>query len=267
MNRWHESRTLNIWYIKCEGFLNSPLFDRSSFLSLCSVLDSVVFSCVTHQISSSTPQWSKVRWISTSDGRWSWAPCTGTWRNTTMRALLRLSRQSETSRLFKQLTTWKHIPEMSCCTCVMWCDNICCTEGWCGPPHLLISTSHIPNSPPPPAVSFMPSSGTALCWSSRRHRSAIWWRQESFSSALDSGLEWGKTVPGNRTCLWLFSGKKHPNDDLQIPFWNYTGTLQILFDTCPIPVWCLTYTLLIPHRCGSDTPLIPYGYPTGIIPY
>lgn len=56
------------------------------------------FSCVTHQISSSMPQWSRARWISTSDGRWSWAPCTGTWRNTTMRAPLRPSKLSETSR-------------------------------------------------------------------------------------------------------------------------------------------------------------------------
>lgn len=219
-------------------------FYQSSFLSLCSVLDSVVFSCVTHQISSSTPQWSKVRWISTSDGRWSWAPCTGTWRNTTTRALLRPSRPSETSRLFKQLTTWKHIH----------------------------STSHITNAPPPPAVSFMPSSGTALCWSSRRRRSAIWWRQESFSSALDSGLEWGKTVRGNRTCLWLFSGKKkHPNDNLQTPCWNCTGTLLIPVwypsDTRLMPDLYSTETRLIPHRCGSDTLLIAYGYPMSIISY
>lgn len=62
------------------------------------------YSCVTHQISSSTPQWSKVRWISTLDDRWSSAPCTGTWRNTTTRVPLRPSKLSETSRL--GVTTW-----------------------------------------------------------------------------------------------------------------------------------------------------------------
>lgn len=92
----------------------------------------VVFSCVTHQISSSTPQWSRVRWIYTSDGRWSSAPCTGTWRNTTTRALLRQSRPSETSRLFVQLATRKYIPEISHYTSEMQ-QHICRTVHWCGP--------------------------------------------------------------------------------------------------------------------------------------
>lgn len=51
----------------------------------------------THQTSSSTPQWNKAQWISTSGGRWSLAPCTATWRSTTMRVPPRLSRPCVTS--------------------------------------------------------------------------------------------------------------------------------------------------------------------------
>lgn len=50
-----------------------------------------------HQTSLSTPRWSRVRWISISDGRWNWARCIGTWKSTTTRAPLRPSRLSGTS--------------------------------------------------------------------------------------------------------------------------------------------------------------------------
>lgn len=142
-------------------------------------MSSSASSCVTHQISSSTPQWNRVRWTSTSDDRWSLAPCTGTWRNTTMRAPPRPSKLSETSRHLIILQRWNTVNRFN----------------------LLNLLPSFPST-----VSFMPSSGTALCWSLRRRRSAISWRQESFSSALDSELEWEKTVRGSRTSLWRFSG-------------------------------------------------------------
>lgn len=148
----------------------------------------------------------------------------------------------------------------SCSSCIYWPPP---------PKHLIFL--------PPPIVSFMPSSGTALCWSLRHHRNAIWWRQESFSSAPDLGLEWGKTVHGNKTFRWQFSGK----NTLMITYRNPNGRVLYLYslilclcpnslmilcwitsDTVWIFIWYLTSNnwstkLLLPSWFPSNIPLTP----------
>lgn len=80
-----ETRSLLLHITFFQSYYQIVLF----LVSLC--------SWETHQTSSSTPQWNKAQWISTSGGRWSLAPCTATWRSTTMRVPPRLSRPCVTS--------------------------------------------------------------------------------------------------------------------------------------------------------------------------
>lgn len=72
--------SFNIIFYSWSFTLPFPMVSRKTFLYI------VPFcSFVTPVTNSSTPRWSRVLWTFTSDGRWSWALCIGTWKNITMR--------------------------------------------------------------------------------------------------------------------------------------------------------------------------------------